>query len=176
MKVAYLGPNGSFSEIVFLQRFKNYIPYPQKNIKDIFEKIRKNNDIIGIVPVENSFFGNIYETIDELIDPSFNLEILEEINLKINIYLIGNNLLNSKYVQSHVVQLNTYKDWLKNNYPHLIQISVNSTSEACRCASEDNNYLALGSKRSSEIYKLNILDILPSENNITQFFIIGKLK
>ena len=58
MKVSYLGPKGSFSEIALLNYFdSNFDPIPFTSIADVFESIEKNQSDYGIIPIENSIEG-----------------------------------------------------------------------------------------------------------------------
>ena len=88
MKVSYLGPKGSFSEIALLNYFEsNAEPVAVTSIADVFESIEKNQSDYGIVPIENSIDGSVNNTHDLLI--SSNVIISGEIELPINQCLLS---------------------------------------------------------------------------------------
>ena len=82
MKIATLGPKGTFSQEFSI----NYDPKAKivftETIREIFELVAAKKADIGIVPVENSLGGGIGQTLDYLNE--FNLKISAEGILKIN--------------------------------------------------------------------------------------------
>ena len=64
-QIAYLGPSGTFSELVAGKRFGREVELvPLPGIYEVFEFVRARRDALGVVPIENSSGGTIYETID----------------------------------------------------------------------------------------------------------------
>src|ERR1035437_4009344 len=70
--VSYLGPKGTFSNKVAAQRFgarSRYLPLPA--IAEVFDSVNTGQADYGVVPIENSSGGTVYDTVDELVNPDF---------------------------------------------------------------------------------------------------------
>ena len=90
MKVSYLGPKGSFSEIALSTYFGNNITaIPMPSIGDVFQAVVKNESTYGIIPIENSIEGSVNNSHDLLIES--NVLISGEIELAINQCLLSKN-------------------------------------------------------------------------------------
>jgi chorismate mutase/prephenate dehydratase len=69
LRIAYLGPEGSFSHTVAMLKFGQSVDYEAvMDINNIFEEVSKGHCDLGVVPVENSAGGGVIETLDALID------------------------------------------------------------------------------------------------------------
>jgi len=182
LKVSYLGPQGSFSHLLAIERWKEeceLIPY--KTINEVFESLIRKKSDLALVPIENSFGGLLYDTLDELVSRSFlrtNLRIKEEITKRIRLCLLGRKGEKPKRIYSHPYPLIYMRNWLKKNMPDVEVVEVSSTAEAARISSETRGALAIASKEASKIYNLDVLyeDRSKKQKNITSFFVIGKGK
>ena len=68
MTVAYLGPNGTFSEEAALKRFGSAITeIACDSIDDVFRTVESDMASYGVVPVENSSEGAVGRTMDLLL-------------------------------------------------------------------------------------------------------------
>ena len=113
MKVSYLGPKGSFSEIALLNYFDNNAePIPLPTIVEVFESIEKNESDYGIIPIENSIEGSINNTHDLLI--SSNVMITGEIELLINQCLLSkdNSIENIEILYAHPQSLGQCQNYI----------------------------------------------------------------
>jgi len=83
IKVAYLGPEGSYSHASVLKQFGSSVhPYAVSSIEEVFQSVEKNEANYGLVPVENSSEGIVKQTQNELI--STPLKISGEVSLVIH--------------------------------------------------------------------------------------------
>src|SRR5258708_13821052 len=65
MKIAYLGPEATFTHQAAIRRFGSSLRYsPQKTIADVFTEVSKNRADYGVVPVEKSNEGAVTHTLD----------------------------------------------------------------------------------------------------------------
>ncbi|GEM_PF-460486 len=65
VRVAYLGPEGSFCHEVLKNLFRCSIDEIScASITEVFEKVQNGQALFGIVPLENSLEGIVHETID----------------------------------------------------------------------------------------------------------------
>ncbi len=177
LKVAYLGPEGTFTHIALLEVFgESVVSVPQKTISDVFSEVEMDAVPFGIVPIENSSEGAVTYTLDELLET--DLKIVSENYLRISYSLVSlcTDLKSVKKLYSHPQPLGQCKGWLRKNLPTVEVHHVNSTSMAAETASWDKYSAAIASEISARIYKLNILDqnIEDSKHNYTRFLVIGK--
>ncbi|MCX6961528.1 MAG: chorismate mutase [Verrucomicrobia bacterium] len=176
-QVAYLGPEGTFSGILARQRFGKKADLNACGAIDgVFESVLSGSTPLGLVPVENSSGGTVYDTIDLLIRHSGSIFILEEISLDIRIALLGHKGTAVQTVYSHFTQIKHHAEWLKIHHPDATLVPVASTATASERAAADPKAAALASPGAAEIYKLDIL-ATPSDGqevNVTNFFIIAR--
>jgi prephenate dehydratase len=176
-QVAYLGPEGTFSGILARQRFgKKAELIASAAIEGVFESVLSGATPLGLVPVENSSGGTVYDTIDLLIRHAGSIYIVEELALDIRIALLGRKGTPVKTVYSHFTQIKHHAEWLKINHPKAMLVPVASTATASERAAADPKAAALASPGAASIYKLDIL-ATPSDGqevNVTNFFTIAR--
>ena len=74
MKIAILGPQGTFSHEAALKIDPKAEIDFQRTISDVFEAVENGEDMAGIVPIENSVAGTVAETLDKLNDSRLTIE------------------------------------------------------------------------------------------------------
>jgi chorismate mutase/prephenate dehydratase len=175
-EVAYLGPVGTYSHLMAEKRFgkkANMVPMP--TIHDVCSFVAKGAGKRGIVPIENSSGGAIYETVDILLANKPKVHIDEELRLEVNLALLGRKGEKIQTLYSHFAPLEHCASWVKKNLPGAKRQVVTSTAEAALRASIEQNAASLGSRRLASIYKLNVL-VYPVQAeipNITTFLAIS---
>ncbi len=176
VKIAYMGPEASFSNLAALSKFGNSVEYVAcDTIGDIFVEVDKGNADYGVIPVENSIEGAVSHSLDMFID--YDLKICNEIVFEINHNLLSNSALSSiKKVYSNPQVFAQCRAWLKANLPKVEYIDTSSTTVAAQRATREEGSAAIASKLASVIYNLNILaeSIEDSPHNATRFLVIGK--
>ncbi|MCU0846789.1 MAG: prephenate dehydratase [Spirochaetes bacterium] len=177
VRVAYLGPEGTFANIALKEVFGDYAKeLPQKTISDVFREVESGSASFGVVPIENSTEGAVTYTMDELLETS--LRIISEKYVRISLCLVSlsEDPDKIKKVYSHPQPLGQCKGWLKNNLPNADVQGVDSTSEAARLAMGDPETAAVASHLAAKIYGLNIIEsgIEDVRQNFTRFFIMGE--
>lgn len=177
MKIAFLGPEGTFTQAAALKHFGHSVQtIPMTTIGDVFREVESGNASYGVVPVENSTEGVINHTLDEFINSS--LHISGEVELRIHHHLLGKmeNISEVKKVYSHRQSLAQCRKWLDSNLVNVEQIDVSSNAEAARLAAEEKGAAAIAGETAAEIYNLNIIhgNIEDEPDNTTRFLIIGE--
>ncbi len=177
LKVAYLGPEGTFTHAAALKQFGESInPLPLAAIDEVFREVESGNASYGIVPVENSTEGVVNHTLDMFMQSPLN--ICGEVSLRIHHHLTAatESLDEIKQVFGHAQALAQCREWLDANLPQAERIAVSSNAEAARIASETNGASATASEAAAGIYNLNIVasNIEDDPNNTTRFFVIGE--
>lgn len=174
--VFYLGPEGTFSHILARQRFgKKADLISCATIDQIFERTLADESTMGLVPVENSSGGAVYDTIDQLIRQAGRIFLHEELSLDVRIALLGHKDGSVKTVYSHFTQIKHHTDWLKSRYPGVKMREVVSTAVAAQKAATSKQAAALASPGAAEVYGLDLLERPAARHavNVTHFFTIG---
>ncbi len=164
IKIGVYGSEGSYSHIVSKKHIKkNKINADFQylfNIDELLSFVEKGN--LGILPIENSTEGIVTQVVDGFY--KHNVEIIEELSLKINhCLLVKKNIPKIKLAQiteafSHPQALSQCTHFLNKN--KIIPVSFSDTSEAAKFIkdlSSKNFQSALGSEELARIYKLDIL-------------------
>jgi len=177
MTIAYLGPEGTFTQAAALKHFGHSVEtLPLATIGDVFREVESGNASYGVVPVENSTEGVVNHTLDQFMNSP--LHICGEVELRIHHHLLGKgkDTTNVKRIYSHRQSLAQCREWLETNMPGVELHDVNSNAEAAKLASQDADTLAIAGETAAEIYGLNILvrNVEDEPDNTTRFLVIGK--
>ncbi len=176
LKIAYLGPEATFTNLAAIKKFGSQVNYSSCNsITEVFKEVEAGRSDYGVVPVENSTEGAVNHTLDMFIDS--NLKICSEVFLDISHNLIGKCALRSvRKVYSKLEVFGQCRAWLSSHLPSAELIEASTTSRAAEIASREKNACAIASVLAAEKYKLKILakDIEDNVINITRFLIIGQ--
>jgi chorismate mutase/prephenate dehydratase len=176
-KIAYLGPEATFTHLVAKNKFGSSSKYiPLNCIEEVFIKVERDVADFGVVPIENSNEGVITHTLDMFIDS--DLKICAEIYQEISHYLLSQSksIDKIKKVYSHSQAFAQTKNWLNNNLPGVEKVIVSSTAKAAEIAVKEKNSAAIASIIAAQNYNLNILaeNIEDNLKNFTRFLVIGK--
>jgi len=176
-RVAYLGPEGSFSHQAAYNEFGGSSELlPLGSFEEIFEEVENDRASFGVVPIENSIEGSVGMVLDLL--SKTHLGITTELFERINHFLLSKtgNIQDINIVASHPQAIAQCKKWLNKNLGDKEIIETTSTAEAARLASKKKNVSAIASEHAASIYKLKIIknNIEESSLNTTRFFVIGK--
>ncbi|WP_022952722.1 prephenate dehydratase [Leucothrix mucor] len=177
IKVAYLGPPGTFTESAAQKHFGQAVAtVPFALIPEVFREVEAGTADYGVVPIENSTGGIISHTLDRFVNSP--LKICGEIHLAIhqNLMSKSRNMSGITRIYSHEQSLMQCRDWLDRNYPDLARIAVASNAEAARLAAQDSTAAAIAGENAARLYDLGIVSphIEDSPNNVTRFLVIGK--
>jgi len=177
LKVAYLGPEGSFTHLAAIEKLGSSIELIQAgDIAEVFRQVEKDEVDLGVVPVENSSEGVVTYTLDMFVDSP--LKIVNEIMLEITHYLASRekDIRRIKKVYSHPQAFGQTRIWMRNNLPNVKIVEVDSTSEAARLCALERGSAAITGKWAAEKYGLSILrsHIEDLAHNTTRFLILGK--
>jgi len=180
IRVAYLGPEGTFTQAAALKHFGHSVQCEgQVSIGDVFREVESGAVKYGVVPVENSTEGVVTHTLDSFSQSS--LQICGEVALRIHHHFLlggeggGDSKDALKVVYSHPQSLAQCRQWLDVNWPHLERIPVSSNAEAARRASQEPGCAAIAGDVAAELYGMSIqaANIEDMPDNTTRFLIIG---
>jgi chorismate mutase/prephenate dehydratase len=180
IKVAFLGPEGTFTQEAALKHFgHSALTVPMNAIDEVFREVTAGSAHYGVVPVENSTEGVINHTLDTFLDSS--LKICGEVELRIHHHLLigpSTHQENITRIYSHAQSLAQCRQWLDAHYPKAERIAVSSNAEAAKRIKGEWNSAAIAGDMSAELYGLEKLSekIEDRPDNSTRFLIIGREK
>jgi chorismate mutase / prephenate dehydratase len=178
-RIAYLGPEGSFTHQAAESRFgamSEYMTLP--TIKAVFEAVETERAKFGVIPIENNQEGIVYETVDLLNESNVNIAAELKIPVHFALATEAENPSKIKRIYSKDIAFRQCRGFL-NKYFEQIQpeeIQVESTSKAAKLASEDPEAAAICSEIAAKLFKIPVLfnNIEDNSNNRTRFFILSK--
>lgn len=178
ISVAYLGPEGTFTQEAVLKHFGHSAhTVPMAAIDEVFREVAAGAVNYGVVPVENSSEGVVNHTLDSFIDSS--LKICGEVELRIHQnFLIGPNTDPQKIsrVYSHPQSLAQCRKWLDAHYPKIERVPVSSNAEAAKMVRGEWSSAAIAGDMAVKLYGLTKLHerIEDRPDNATRFLVIGR--
>jgi chorismate mutase/prephenate dehydratase len=177
LKVAYLGPEGTFSQQAVLKHFGHSVrALPVPTIGEVFEEVQAGHADFGVVPIENSTEGTVNNTLDMFLNSP--LKICGEVELRIHQHLMGRmrGLEGVLRVCSHQQSLAQCRQWLQAHLPNVERIPVTSNAEAARRARDEAGTAAIAGETAAQVYELNLLcrEIEDRPDNSTRFFVLGR--
>ncbi len=186
IKVAFLGPEGSFTQEAAHKHFGQAVqPVPVNSIGQVFREVENGKVDYGVVPIENSTEGVISYTLDRFMNSP--LKISGETALRIHQNLLLSPELADKdwqevtRVYSHQQSLAQCRQWLDLHLPNAERVPVSSNTEAAKRAlldakEEEGFSAAIAGIKAAEVYGLTVVEknIEDSDKNTTRFLVIGK--
>lgn len=175
-RVAYLGPEGTFSHFAAMAALGHSPDFlPQTTIGDVFAAVAGKQADLGVVPLENSLQGTIGQSLDNF--QRYNVFIQAEITCRVSHALLSTatSLDAVEIVYSHPQPLAQCAGWLKTHLPRAKVIPTDSTAAAAARLAGEPNAAAIGHLRLAAMHSLNVLasPIEDLPDNWTRFFIIG---
>jgi chorismate mutase/prephenate dehydratase len=177
LKVAFLGPEGTFTQTAVLTHFGHSVrALPLASIDEVFHEVEAASADFGVVPIENSTEGTVNHTLDRfLMSP---LKICGEVELRIHHNLMGimNSLGRIVRICSHPQSLAQCRGWLDEHLPNVEQVPVSSNAEGARRARDEQGTAAIAGETAAEVYGLKVLaaEIEDRTDNTTRFLVLGR--
>ena len=178
LQVAYLGPEGTFTQAASIKHFGHAaICVPQATIDSVFAQVESGECHYGVVPVENSTDGMVSHTLDNFMDSP--LKISGEVEMRIGHHLLvapDSTEGDITRICAHQQALAQCRNWLDRHWPNVEREAVSSNGEAARLAAETPGVAAVAGDMAAERYELDKLaeHIEDYADNTTRFLIIGR--
>jgi chorismate mutase / prephenate dehydratase len=177
LKIAFLGPEGTFTQTAALKHFGHSVhTLPLAAIDEVFREVEAGSAHYGVVPVENSTEGVVNHTLDMLLHSP--LKICGEVELRIHQHLLStaSSLGDITRLYAHQQSLAQCREWLDANLPHAERVPIGSNAEAAARAREEEGTAALAGVTAAELYGLGVLasNIEDEPDNTTRFLVIGR--
>ncbi|MEO6185376.1 MAG: prephenate dehydratase [Steroidobacteraceae bacterium] len=176
LKIAYLGPEGTYSQSAVLKHFGHSVrALALASIDEVFQEVQAGNADFGVVPVENSSEGTVNNTLDRFMTTS--LHICGEVELRVHHNLIGRmkDMGEVQRICAHPQALGQCRGWLDEHLPGIERVPVSSNAEGARRARDERGTAAVAGAVAAEVYSLDILapNIEDSDDNTTRFLVLG---
>lgn len=177
MRIAYLGPAGTFTEDALTEAIPagGFEPLRTAAIHDAILKVERGEADRALVPIENSLEGSIRPTLDTLAFEVEAVTIVGEYDYRVRVHLIareGVRVEDVEAVLSHPQPLAQCQRFLRETFPEVELRSVSSTAAAVRMVSESSRpWAALGARAAAELYGCELLleGVEDSDDNVTRF-------
>ena len=176
MRVAFLGPAGTFSEEASLGYFgSSIVRVPCVSLDEVFRLTSAGAADFGVVPIENSTEGGVARALDLFLHTP--LFIIGETSL-----FVRHNLLRKidaldglQAVLAHPQALAQCHEWLNTHLPGVERRPVSSNAEGARLASLDDKLAGIASARAGSEFGLHVVAraIQDDPNNRTRFVIVA---
>ena len=180
LKIAYLGPAGTFTQQAALKHFGHAVQTrPLGTIDEVFREVEAGAVNFAVVPVENSTEGMVNTTLDAFMESQ--VKICGEVALRIHQHLlVSENTKPSQItrIYSHPQSLAQCRRWLDNHFPGVERHPVSSNADAAKRVSGEWNAAAIAGDMAAELYGLtkHAENIEDNPNNTTRFLVIGHQK
>ncbi|HUX73828.1 MAG TPA: prephenate dehydratase [Steroidobacteraceae bacterium] len=177
LKVAFLGPEGTFTQAAVFKQFGSSVrALPLPAIDEVFREVESGSADFGVVPIENSSEGTVNHTLDMFLNSP--LKICGEVELRIHHHLMGRmaGLDPIKRVCAHPQALAQCRGWLDEQLADAERVAVSSNAEGARRARDERGTAAIAGRAAAEIYGLNLLanEIEDRPDNTTRFLVVGR--
>ncbi len=178
VRVAFLGPEGTFSQAAALKHFGHaVVGRPLPGIGDVFAAVDAGDTDYGVVPVENSTEGMVTHTLDNFIRSQ--LKICGEVELPVRLHLLASPASDPAAIRricAHQQALAQCRGWLDKHWHGVEQAAVSSNGEAARLAAQDPTTAAVAGDMAREGHGLQSLasNIQDYPDNTTRFLVIGR--
>jgi len=176
MRIAYLGPAGTFTEDALGEAARGeFEPLRTATIHDAILAVQNGEAERALVPFENSIEGSVRGTLDTLAFEADAVTIVGEHDYAVRAHLIGREAIDLGEVEavlSHQQPLAQCARFLREQLPGVELRSVSSTAAAVRMVAESvRPWVAIGSRAAAELYGCAILreGIQDETDNVTRF-------
>jgi chorismate mutase/prephenate dehydratase len=175
LKIAYLGPAGSWTHQVAVHKFGNSVEYiAEASIEGAFACVASREVDYAVLPIEHSTEGAVHHTLDHLVDAQ--LQIYAEILWKVEtIVMAQDDDSPPSAIYGHPQMIAPCRVWLAQRFPGVKLIESASSSLAATHAETEKGVAALGTPLGAELHELKVIAASPSEvSSRARFIILGR--
>lgn len=179
LKVAYSGVEGAFAHIAAGRIFPDSNRISFRDFKSAYDSVLKGEADVAVLPIENSYAGEVGQTIDLIFTGSLFINGIYELEIHQNLLGLPEATVEDvKKVTSHPQALGQCHDYIK--FRGFDTEEANNTAVAAKTVAEtkDKSLGAIASVETAEIFGLKVLEanINKSGENTTRFAVLSKVK
>ncbi len=169
------GAGGSFSHAAARKMFGVNEPEFKTNFEDVFKEIEKDENAVGVLPVENSSAGSVSLVYDLLLKYKFTIVKAIAMDVSQNLLTSGDKSL-VKTIYSHPHAIKQCENYIKSH--GIKAVECENTALAAKHVAKlcDPTVAAIGSVEAAELYGLKVSEnnIQNSSENVTRFIAISR--
>lgn len=179
LKVAYSGVEGAFAHIAAGRIFPESDRVSYSDFKAAYDSVARGESDVAVLPIENSYAGEVGQTIDLIFSGSLYINGIYELDIHQNLLGVpGATVEDIRRVTSHPQALSQCHDYIKMRGFETEE--ANNTALAAKTVAEakDKSLGAIASVETAEIYGLKVLEanINKSGENTTRFAVLSKVR
>ncbi len=179
LRVAYSGVEGAFAHIAAGRIFPGSARIACRDFKSAYESVVSGENDVAVLPIENSYAGEVGQTIDLIFSGDLYINGIYELEIRQNLLgLQDASLGDIRKVISHPQALSQCHEYIVRH--GLAEEEANNTAFAARMVAEagDKTFGAVASAETAELYGLKVLDesINTSGENTTRFAVLSRVK
>ena len=177
LRVAYLGPAGTFSKQAVGAFFgKDVEAVPKTDFDQVLDAVEDASVDYGVIAIENNTNGTVTHAMDLLLER--RLHIVGEVTVPVvhNLLTPSGTLDGIRRVYAHAQALGQCRHWLQSRLPDAVQIAVSSNAEGARRASLEADAGGIAALTAADLYDLRVAaqSIQDGEGNKTRFLVMSK--
>ena len=156
VRVAYLGPAGTFSEQAAMQFFGSSIEsVPCPSIDEVFRATASGTAHYGVVPVENSTEGVVSRSLDLFLNSPVHIVGETSLMVRHNLLRLTDSMEGIETVYAHPQALAQCQAWLTMHLPNAARQAASSNAEGARLASTNPAWAGIASQQAASQYGLH---------------------
>lgn len=184
--IAYLGPEGTFTEVALLKMTAagvvpsagEFAPIPAESTPAALEAVRSGAAEFACVPIENSIEGSVLPTLDSLAAGP-PLQIYAELTLQVSFSIVVRSGVVPEQVQSVAafpVAAAQVRRWLAAHLPGAEVVPANSNAAAALDVVAGRADAGVSTALAAQRYGLSVLagDVVDEPNARTRFVLVGR--
>lgn len=175
LKIAYLGPAGSWTHQVAVNKFGHCVEYvAEASTEAVFNRVAAQEVDYGVLPIEHSSEGAVHHTLDHL--AGSELRIYAEILWKADAaVMLRDPSKPVTAIHGHPQMIAHCRPWLVEQFPGARLIESATSSLAAEEAAREDGIAALGTPLGAELHGLRVLASSPKAYATqTRFIILGR--
>ncbi len=179
LKVAYSGVPGAFAHIAAGRIFPDANRVSYRDFKAAYHSVADGASDVAILPIENSYAGEVGQTMDLIFSGSLFINGIYELEIHQNLLGVpGASLEDIQKVISHPQALSQCHDYIKMRGFETEEASNTAVSAKTVFDMNQKSYGAIASLETAELYGLKVLEanINKSNENTTRFAVLSKVR
>lgn len=184
MKIAYLGPQGTFTEAAYLGFAErgtfgeDYEGIPVRSPREAVDAVHSGEATYACVAIENSVDGAVTATFDALAVQD-GVQIYDELDLPIAFAIMtkpGVDISQARTFATHPVAYQQVKGWIEQHAPDVEFRAASSNAAAAAMVAAGEVDMAAAPARAAELYDLcihadQVADVAGAR---TRFVVVGR--
>ncbi len=179
LKAAYSGVEGAFAHIAAGRIFPEGTRVSYSDFKAAYDSVVKGESDVAVLPIENSYAGEVGQTMDLIFSGSLFINGIYELEIHQNLLGVpGATVDDIRKVTSHPQALSQCHDYIKLRGFETEEATNTALAAKMVAEAEDKSLGAIASVETADIYGLKVIEanINKSGENTTRFVVLSKVK